>query len=216
MQGNAFLSVHLISIFLLSFLILAPPGKTYAANEDILMMGKMEFRGKADSLPQWTQMLARHRANTIFEDNSSITKVLNWKMIKDKISPLPKREQLNQVNLFWNQWPYRLDEEAYQYRDYWASPYEFVRNSGDCEDYAIVKYFTLKELGFPVEDMRILIVRETIRNIAHAVLAVYIEGDILILDNLNNSLLSHTRYRNYDAQYSVNEQFRWGYVAPKK
>ncbi len=214
MQGNAFLSVHLISFFLLSFLILAPPDKTYAS-EPIRMLGKMEFRGKADSLPQWTQMLARHKAKTIFEDNVNITKILTWKAIRDKIAPLPKREQLNQVNLFWNQWPYRLDEEAYLSRDYWASPDEFIRKSGDCEDYAIIKYFTLKELGFPVEDLRILIVRETIRNIAHAVLAVYFEGDILILDNLNNSLLSHTKYRNYDAQYSVNEQFRWGYVAPK-
>ncbi len=203
--------------FLVFSLIIFPlKGISYASDEPIRMMGKMEFRGKHDTIPQWVQVLLRHKSNNLFIDEMKITQVLSWYDLKTKLEPLPKIDQIRQVNLFWNQWPYRLDEEAYGYLDYWASPEEFRRISGDCEDYAIIKYFTLKELGFEVEDMRILIVRETIRNIAHAVLAVYFEGDILILDNLNNSLLSHTRYRNYDPQYSVNEQFRWGYVAPKQ
>ena len=99
---------------------------------------------------------------------------------------------------------------------YWAIPAEFLKKSGDCEDYAIVKYFTLKELGIPAENMRIVVVRDTLRNLAHAVLAVYLNGDAYILDNLSNTVLSHSRIRQYSPQYSVNESGRWAHLKGRK
>ena len=70
-------------------------------------------------------------------------------------------------------------------------------------------------MGYAADQMRIVVVLETIRNIGHAVLAVYLDGDVFILDNLSKNVLSHTRIRNYVPQFSVNEQFRWAYVRPK-
>ena len=48
-----------------------------------------------------------------------------------------------------------------------------MRMSGDCEDYAIAKFFALRQLGFGAEQMRIVILWDEIRGIGHAVLAVY-------------------------------------------
>ncbi len=192
----------------------ALPGCSYA--ERPKLMGKIEFRGKINTIPQWTDVLQRNQKKPIFTESSMLNANTKWVDLKAKLINLPPLEQINQVNRFWNQWPYRLDDDAYRLPDYWAAPHQFRDTSGDCEDYSIAKYFTLKELGFSVDDMRIVIVRETIRNIAHAVLAVYIDNEIYILDNMSNKVLPHTAVRNYDAQYAVNEKFRWGLVSPKK
>ena len=110
---------------------------------------------------------------------------------------------------------YREDIENWGREDYWAIPAEFIARSGDCEDYAIAKYFTLKELGIPPKSMRIVVLRDTIRNLAHAVLAVYMDGEAYILDNVTDIVLPHTRIRNYRPQFSVNEFGRWTHIKGK-
>ncbi len=211
---NTFFSRCVVGLLFALFLAILFPSFSYA--ERPKLMGKIEFKGKIDTIPQWVEVLKRNAQRPIFADNSMLNANTKWGDLKPKLLALSKRDQIEQVNRFWNQWPYRLDDAAYRLPDYWAAPYQFRETSGDCEDYSIAKYFTLKELGFSPDDMRIVIVRETIRNIAHAVLAVYIDDEIYILDNMSNKVLPHTAVRNYDAQYAVNEKFRWGLVSPKK
>jgi predicted transglutaminase-like cysteine proteinase len=56
---------------------------------------------------------------------------------------------LQKVNDFFNKIPYLTDQEHWGVPDYWATPAEMVASwGGDCEDYAIAKYMSLKELGF--------------------------------------------------------------------
>ncbi len=141
---------------------------------------------------------------------------MTWDKLKEKLEGKSQLEQIKYVNNFWNQWPYKQDPTVYKKPDYWATPNEFKRNSGDCEDYAIAKYFTLRSVGFPMEQLRIVVLKDTILNLAHAILAVYIDDDIYVLDNLSKNVLSHTRIRNYIPQYSVNEKNRWMHVMPKK
>ena len=50
--------------------------------------------------------------------------------------------------------------------DYWETPAEFFQKSGDCEDFAIAKYFALRDLGFPASQMRIVVLKDTLRNLA--------------------------------------------------
>ena len=57
-----------------------------------------------------------------------------------------------------------------------------------------------KELGIPPETMRIVVLRDTIRNLAHAVLVVYMNDNAYVLDNLSNAVLSHTRFKHYSPQ----------------
>jgi predicted transglutaminase-like cysteine proteinase len=101
-------------------------------------------------------------------------------------------EVLLAVNEFFNRGiPYRTDQQHWQQVDYWATPAEsLASNGGDCEDYAIAKYYLLKELGVPISRLRITYVKAIKLNEAHMVLAYYPqpEADPLILDNLENSV----------------------------
>lgn len=192
------------------------PARAAEGGPKIQLFGTVEFRRPLKSLPAWLEMLARNEKSPIFMAGSRFNASTTWDTFKAKAEKLPPMEQLKMVNVFWNKWPYREDKDVYGKPDYWAAPAEFRKNSGDCEDYSIVKYFTLKALGVPVDDMRIVVLKETIRNLAHAVLVVYMDNDAWVLDNMSDNVLSHTRYKSYLPQFSVNEHNRWAHVKPKK
>ncbi|MEE8500707.1 MAG: hypothetical protein V3S27_09045, partial [Kiloniellales bacterium] len=69
-----------------------------------------------------------------------------------------------------------------------------------------------RALGFNKDEMRVVILMDEIRGIGHAVLAIYQEDDILILDSLSNLILPHSRYKHYIPQYSMNETTRWAHI----
>ena len=86
-----------------------------------------------------------------------------------------------------------VNENAYQgdAADVWRSPLEFFAQRGDCEDYAIAKYASLRRLGFDESRMRLLIVTDTVTRGAHAVLAVDLADGTYILDNVNRQVKKH-------------------------
>lgn len=180
------------------------------------LFGTVEFQMELKKPAGWLEAMKRNSKSPIFFDEKRFNASTLWKDIRLQAENKPFLEQLEIVNKFWNQWPYRTDKEVYGKADYWAAPYEFLAKSGDCEDYCIVKYYTLKALGVPAERMRIVVVRETIRNLGHAVLAVYGKGDeIYILDNLSEAVRPAQRVRNYAPQFSVNETHRWVHIKPR-
>ncbi len=191
------------------------PFLTPSAQAKARLFGTVEFQMELKKQKNWLSAIERNRKKPIFFDENRFNSSTLWKDLRQKAEGRPFREKLDIVNRFWNRWPYRTDQEVYRKQDYWAAPYEFLSKSGDCEDYCIVKYYTLKELGVPVDDMRIVVVRETIRNIGHAILAVYQGDDIYILDNLSDSVRPAQRVRNYAPQFSVNEKYRWVHVKPR-
>jgi len=108
-------------------------------------------------------------------------------------------KKLNVVNTWFNYIKYKSDNENYGTSDYWASLYEFVgKGSGDCEDYTIGKYYTLKTLGVDPKKLKFAYViykDRSGKSISHMVL-VYLKtpepksrADFLILDNTNHKLL---------------------------
>jgi len=123
-----------------------------------------------------------------------------------KIAP---SKVLNIVNKHLNKKKYVLDSINWNQKDYWASPGEFERKSGDCEDYGIAKFMTLRALGFDPNSMRVVVVTDMNLKIAHALLAVKMDGDELILDNQIQSVISHKRIRHYKPIYAVNEKSWW-------
>lgn len=194
----------------------APPAAAAQTNaQGVKLFGTVEFGRPLSSLPGWLDVIKRNEASPIFQAERYFNKKTNWKTLRDQASGLTKMDQLRLVNKFWNTWPYREDQPNWGKPDYWEIPAEFLKKSGDCEDYAIVKYFTLKELGFDPRKMRLVILRDTVRNLPHAVLAVYLDGDAYILDNLSSAVLSHKRMGNYSPQYSVNEFGRWAHIKSK-
>jgi predicted transglutaminase-like cysteine proteinase len=90
------------------------------------------------------------------------------------------------------------DWTQYGFIDFWASPLQTLASgAGDCEDYAIVKYAALRELGIAPRDLRLVIVQDSMRQTQHAVLAVREENEWLILDNRTMVMLAAEQARHY-------------------
>ena len=101
-------------------------------------------------------------------------------------------EKLEKVNDFFNATPYHSDKEVWGVDDYWATRLEFIgKDKGDCEDYVIAKYFTLKELGVPTSKMFMTYAKSLKFNVAHMVLTYYAtpKSIPLVLDNYNYKIL---------------------------
>ena len=116
---------------------------------------------------------------------------------------------LHPVNLFFNRIPSVTDLAHWGVVDYWATPSETLASNGaDCEDYAIAKYFTLKELGVPVSRLRLVYARTWRSPVAHLVLAYYPDprADPLILDNLEGSIQPASDRPDLIPVYTFNDE----------
>ena len=184
------------------------------ASAKVNLFGTIEFRSKLKDTPQWERVVAEERKKSGLDNPVGLAAA--WPATRDSLKGKKLLEQLNVVNRFFNRYPYRLDVEIYGIRNYWSTPAEFMKNSGDCKDYSIIKYYALKQLGVDPDSMRIVVLTDVIRNLAHAVVAVYHAGNAYILDNLSNLVLPHTRLTHYRPQFSVSENYRWVHMVPKK
>jgi len=137
-----------------------------------------------------------------------------WRDLVRSLEDRPRRVQLDAVNRFVNGVPYATDARAHGRRDFWAGPWSFLADRGDCEDYAIAKYATLRKLGVPVHDLRILVVEDRWRGLAHAVLAVRVGARVWLLDNQSDELIDASKDRRYAPYYAVNETDRWLFRLP--
>jgi predicted transglutaminase-like cysteine proteinase len=129
------------------------------------------------------------------------------------------RDELQLFNRFWNKLPYYSDQKHWGIADYWATPIETLASNGaDCEDYAIAKYFSLKDLGVPPESLRITYVRSLKINEAHMVLAYYPapDADPFILDNLTEKLVPASERDDLVPVYSFNDDDLWTTTASFK
>ena len=127
----------------------------------------------------------------------------------DNRDPALSLELLKTVNLYINRTSYIVDPVNWGVPDYWSTPDEFFLRSGDCEDYAISKFITLKRLGVNTANMRLVVVQDENLRAAHAVLAVELEGTFHILDNQVDSVLTHDKILHYRPVYSINETNWW-------
>jgi predicted transglutaminase-like cysteine proteinase len=164
-----------------------------------------------DRLPELSAALSDCAADSV---HCTAPWMGTWLQAQRAADGLERGEQLQAVNRFFNRWPYKSDREIYRASEYWAAPDEFMSYSGDCEDYAIAKFFALRELGFANRELRIAVVYDNLRRTGHAVLAVYTEGDIVILNNQTDTIASHARYDNFVPWYLVNETTLWTAAGP--
>lgn len=184
--------------------------------EPVRLFNSMAFRGNFDALPMWKRVLAASKGQ-VHELNTCTGRACppgadSWQTILRDTRGKEPMTQIRMVNAFFNKWPYRLDIDVYGASDWWATPEEFLKLSGDCEDYAITKYFALRELGFPMESLRIVAVKDRIRGIGHAVLVVFLDNEAYVLNNLSDAVFSHRKYTHYIPQYSLNEAYRWSHI----
>lgn len=135
-----------------------------------------------------------------------------WQELFVKLAPLDEKSKLEEVNNFFNQVRFIDDIIHWKKKDYWATPVEFlISNGGDCEDFSIAKYYTLKELGVPVKKMNIAYVKALSFNQAHMVLTYYSNPKSvpLVLDNINKKILPASKRPDLAHVYSFNGDNLW-------
>ena len=124
----------------------------------------------------------------------------------------PDAAGLKVVNNFFNQVPYMRDPDLWRADDYWATPVEMLGVfGGDCEDYSIAKYLSLKDIGIPIEKLRISYVRALKLGESHMVLAYYEtpDADPLILDNLDGTIRPASQRTDLEPVYGFNDDDMW-------
>jgi predicted transglutaminase-like cysteine proteinase len=137
-----------------------------------------------------------------------------WLTFLDTLRGQGRLGQLQAVNQWANAKPYVDDFVNWRVPDYWETPGEFIAHGGDCEDYAIAKYFSLVRLGFPVQDLRIVVVDDSAAHVFHAVLAARLDGVVWLLDNLNQNMVAMNSVTHYTPVYSLNQEGWWMHSNP--
>ncbi len=118
-----------------------------------------------------------------------------------------EKEILKEVNDFWNGVPYGSDMQIWGKRDHWATPYEFLlKDRGDCEDYVIAKYETLKRAGIDPHRLYFVYARIRGKESPHMVLAYYETPDAepLVLDNVNLRIFHASKRSDLIPVYTFN------------
>lgn len=134
----------------------------------------------------------------------------DWRGFLSQIAKEDEGEQLYRVNRYMNTYRYRTDQRNWQRPDYWAVPAQLFERGGDCEDYAIAKYLSLRALGVAAERMRVVAVYDRKEREDHAVLLVSAGDETLVLDNKLQRVVSWADIRaRYQPYYSVNEISAW-------
>jgi predicted transglutaminase-like cysteine proteinase len=137
----------------------------------------------------------------------------DWQQLLASQKQLGELEQLNVVNRFFNkQLRYVEDIDLWHQVDYWETPIEALwKGAGDCEDYAIAKYFSLRHLGVASDKLRITYVKALTQNRAHMVLTYYSSPEAmpLVLDSLIDVIKPASQRKDLLPVYSFNAEGLW-------
>ncbi|MDD3055046.1 MAG: transglutaminase-like cysteine peptidase [Aliarcobacter sp.] len=144
------------------------------------------------------------------------TRVEEWDAMIESSKDENTLNKIKNVNDFFNKIPYKTDLSNWGVKDYWATPFEFMGiGAGDCEDYAIAKYFSLIKLGIPDEKLRITYVSYKKANSkfeqAHMVLTYYHKVGVepVVLDNIDKTLQVASKRTDLKPVYSFNASGLW-------
>lgn len=144
--------------------------------------------------------------------DKGVAKVHAWRALIDQHQQDDEWQNLTRVNDFFNANNFVNDIDHWQQDDYWATPLEFMlTGGGDCEDFSIAKYFTLRALGIPTEKLRLMYVTALEYQQAHMVL-IYFESPKampVVLDNINPQILPANQRPDLAPVYSFNGDGLW-------
>lgn len=165
-------------------------------------------------VPKWTQLLERYRAEERKDKNCRATgrgrcPYSEWTQAIERLRGKDKATQVREVNRFANNWRYITDPVNWNKDDYWATPGEFFKKNGDCEDYAIVKFMSLRALGFTNDELRLAVVDDLNLKVAHSVTLVELDNRIMLLDNQIKRVVPARSVRHYKPVYAANEDAWW-------
>nr|WP_113874918.1 transglutaminase-like cysteine peptidase [Marinomonas aquiplantarum] len=181
-----------------------------------LLMGLLLLACLISSLYVYAEISDKYRrlakqAGQVYGDSAE-KRVLAWRRLIDESKDLPIVDKLAKVNNFFNQMDFVDDIDLWGKEDYWATPIEFLgMQAGDCEDFTIAKYFTLRELGVVDDKLRLVYVKALRLNQHHMVLAYYHKPTSIpvLLDNLDKELKPASKRNDLLPIYSFNAENLW-------
>lgn len=143
---------------------------------------------------------------------SAKRRLLAWEDLIRNNSSRTDEEKLEVVNTFFNQMQFIDDDIHWKQSDYWATPVEFLSSGGgDCEDFSLAKYFTIKALGISDKKLHMTYVKAIQLNQAHMVVTYYSTPQAipLVLDNLIADIRPATSRKDLVPVYSFNGSGLW-------
>ncbi len=167
--------------------------------------------GAAISQANWDFGLILQKAEQRYGNlGPAKARIQAWDELINSNQGKSENELLQVTNRFFNrQLRFVDDSQNWRQNDYWATPIEaLVKGAGDCEDYAIAKYFTLRRLGVPSEKLRITYVKALRYNQAHMVLTYYATPGAmpLVLDNLISEIRPASQRTDLLPVYAFNAE----------
>jgi predicted transglutaminase-like cysteine proteinase len=141
-----------------------------------------------------------------------------WASLIRSIADETQQDKLQTVNLWVNERVrFSSDRARSGSADQWSSAGETLRRgTGDCEDYAIAKMKLLQAAGISRADIYLVIARDLVRRADHAILAVRLRGQLVILDSSTDKILDARQVLDYRPIFSFGEKGAWvhGYAEP--
>ncbi|HET8704812.1 MAG TPA: transglutaminase-like cysteine peptidase [Pseudomonadales bacterium] len=141
-------------------------------------------------------------------------RLLDWKAFMADAQTLSEAQRVQAVNEYVNRMPFVSDQQHWGRNDYWATPFEFfASNGGDCEDFAIAKYYTLVSLGVDERRLRLTYVKAGSDQEGHMVLTYQPQwsddASAWVLDNLAAQVDSLRARTDLTPVYSFNRGGFW-------
>ena len=177
----------------------------------MLLLGLVLLVGLSSALANWDFGLILSNAESRYGNlGAARQRIQAWEALIKSSDQLTEQDKLSEVNRFFNRQIRFVDDiRLWNVNDYWATPIEMlIKGAGDCEDYSIAKYFTLRRLGIPSDKLRITYVKALNYNQAHMVLTYYASpgAEPLVLDNLINAIKPASQRKDLLPVYAFNAE----------
>ncbi len=173
------------------------------------------FLTKSQEYPRWAALTARHAAQ-MPQIEACLSDVLacpnslrGYREVVLASHDLSAERKMKLANRFINARRWRIEPRR---DDDWRTLEDFLQYGGDCEDFAIAKYFLLRQVGFATDDLRIAITWDREVQDYHAVTLVHLDGEVFILDVDGGPPRGERAQKNYRFLFSINENGIWDHT----
>jgi len=210
-------------ILVVGFLLMGPTASFAATKLHPSYFGTNEIRSSnLKAFKKWRTALKRFvkerksgKKYSCQDKKFDLCDYQGWMKFLKSIKNQSKLAQVKAVNSYMNKAKYITDKSNWGQKDYWASPQQFLSRAGDCEDFAIIKYLSLRMLGFKDKELRVVAVKDLNLKIGHAVLMIVTKDKktgkprYLMLDNQIKKVVDPKRIKHYQPVFSINQNFWW-------